>query len=755
MSDSPAKTPSGPTPNGTAQPAARINKKRKHNPLVSASRSSSKPLPRPGQAGSRLNGGPQAGPSATSNNIPQRGTPGAQRLPISTKTPQTSTSAGSQETGEKDLGPPNHEFKLVTTKRELMNSIRYHAMRLQSKDTEDLYDENQFTRPINLHRRNPHYHPGDHLQDGDAEDEEDEVESKLDEERRAQKKATREANQALIAPNLKENSKKKDFQKKTQQVYSSYDDAAAKKRSQLRYEETMPWHLEDGSEKQVWIGHYEKAMSESFVMLVPGSNHDFRVVPLEKWYRFRPRATNKILSAEEAEERMNKGISEPRLVREARLKAIEEKKKSRTVPQKMILRRGERGERPGQGRDDDEGMDVVGDENEIDFNTKEEFQDDEENALFDDEEIEKEAERKIEKEQKEANSFAGVKEEKDWDAEEEKLKKEREERRKREKATRKAFKREQYATTLLDELDSDDDPYSDSSDSSQIDNGSAHPDGDSNQNKEVDTTDKSKATADGSKPASARGSGTNTPKSGSTPSGRASKHPPAPDRLASSSNLKRPGSPNLSETDGTESTRKMKKQKKQHDKPSQALSISASAPATAPSSRPMSPDPGTDIESRKRKVGAGSGSDTDTDSRKRLKIRVGGQKSPVTSRAGSPAAPNSATGTGSRAGSPGAIVPAATTPATAAPTPKPKPPAATFPTEAEIVSAVPAQGIALNELANLFKKRVGSRSQDFIRIVKTSLKYVKPDKAPAMLYQKKPAAETDKTVATAAATSPK
>ena len=453
MSASPAGAASGQTPNGSAS-SKFAPKKRLNNPLVPPSRNGSrKASPFLTRPVAKANGASRPGPN---------GAPRAKPQPRSA----TSQPTFANEDGEKeeDLGPPTKQFPVFTTKRALLNGIRYHAMRLMARQEEDIYSESSFTRPIRLHRRNPRLQPGDtYAQDGDAEDNDEDPERKLEEQRKAERQAIRQANQAQIAPNLKENPKKRDFTKKIEQVYRSHDNLEAKKRAQLRYEETMPWHLEDFDFKNCWVGNYEANLSETFVVFVP-EHERFRMVPVEKWYKFNPKAKFKVLSAEEAEARMAKGVSDPKFVREAKIKAKQEEQLKKNKPQKLFLRKGERGERPG-GRgsvDDDERGEAIADENDIDFDLKDDFQDDEENPLFDDEEIEKEAERRITREQKEANVFRDIKEEKDYDAEEAKERLEKQELKKREKATRKALRKEEQRSTYLDSDDSDKNPYSDS-----------------------------------------------------------------------------------------------------------------------------------------------------------------------------------------------------------------------------------------------------------------------------------------------------
>ncbi|KAL9065362.1 MAG: hypothetical protein Q9157_007493 [Trypethelium eluteriae] len=726
MSASPAGPPSGRTPNG-GLPSVFVPKKRKNNPLVPTSRTGGrKPLPPPSRPIPKANGtSPLVSHGALRPTSQSR-----------TATPQPAL-ANEPTEKEEDLGPPDKEFPVVTTKRAFLNGIRHHAIRLQvRKDKDiDIYNETTFTRPIRLHRRNPRLQPGDaNAQDGDAEDNDEDPERKLEEQRKAERQAIREANQAQIAPNTKANPKKREFNKKIEQVYRSHDNLEAKKRSQLRYEETMPWHLEDFDYKNCWVGSYEAPMSEAFVVFVPEEGR-FRMVPIEKWYKFNQKAKHKVLSAEEAEARMAKGVSDPKFVREAKIRAKQEEQLRNSRPQRLLLRRGERGERPGRrgGGDEDEMGEMVADENDLDFDAKDEFQDDEENPLFDDEEIEKEAERRITREQKEANIFKDLKEEKDFDAEDAKAKLDKEERRKLEKATRKALRKAEHTSNLYGSDDSDKNPYSDTSESSDSETERQRLEEEAKQ-KEKESTDKARleesSKHDGkpssSKPASGRGSGTNTPKGSNTPSGRPSKHPTAPERLPSSSSLKRPGSPNLSETDGNESSRK--KPKKKHDK----LAVT-NMPTTAPNSRPMSPRPmspevagGTDNEGKKRKGRpAGSGSDTETDGqrKKKLKLKLGG-RSPDASRAGSPAAPVSAGGAvaapasagGSRAGSPAMT------------------PARPLPTGEEIKAAISPAGTSMKEVINMFRSSMAQDKAAFISLIRQNVRMQKTPDGQTILF---------------------
>jgi transcription initiation factor TFIIF subunit alpha len=185
---------------------------------------------------------------------------------------------------------------------------------------------------------------------------------------------------------------------------------------------------------------------------------------------------------------------------------------------------------------------------------------------------------------------------------------------------------------------------------------------------------KNKAKMESKLPSGASTKGTNTP------SGR----PKHTDPLKKAKNLKRPGSPNLSESSGNESSRK--KHKNKHTSSSQPTRTSTPAPG----SRPMSPAPSnsqtasnssprkssiiklnvnpnklSDIQSSPPnpspvynamsdgEATGGEGSDGGRKSYKKIKLTIKGQ-TPTGSRAGSPAPGKAGSVGGSRAGSPAA-----------------------------------------------------------------------------------------------------
>lgn len=294
----------------------------------------------------------------------------------------------------------------------------------------------------------------------------DEKERERIEAAKLERQRQREKNAELIAPSGPSKKKPQAFKKKVEQVYRTDDNLEDRKRSQLRYEEALPWHLEDFEDKHIWQGSYEAALSECHVMLMheaqdQSRDHHLKLVPLEKWYRFREKNKVKYKAPEDIESLMNKKIKEP-----AFLIKHEQQEKTRKWLEKDANKGRGLFQRAG-GREEAEakesgdlfgGGDTAADADDIDFNLEEEFADDEENPVFEgDDDTQKQAEERIKRDQLAANVF-GMTDEQAVDEEAEREKKLAEMRKQLEKGTRKTLlKREKnfdYAS------DSDSNPYS-------------------------------------------------------------------------------------------------------------------------------------------------------------------------------------------------------------------------------------------------------------------------------------------------------
>lgn len=210
----------------------------------------------------------------------------------------------------------------MTTKKALLDGIRYHVMKLYTSKLEDNAvdptDQDDFARPVTLHRRDARLPPP-----GRAVKEEEPIPTTANEEEKerlaqmkAEKEAQRAIDQAKIAPVAKDANPKKP-PKKQKEEKTMFNrgprSAAAKKESDLRYEEALPWHLEDADGKNVWVGSYVAALSEANVAFMIDQSV-FRMVPLEKWYKFTAKPPFQPFTIDQAEEFMNRKIDAGRWV---------------------------------------------------------------------------------------------------------------------------------------------------------------------------------------------------------------------------------------------------------------------------------------------------------------------------------------------------------------------------------------------------------------------------------------------------------
>ncbi|KAL8674074.1 MAG: hypothetical protein Q9168_001509 [Polycauliona sp. 1 TL-2023] len=610
------------------------------------------------------------------------------------------------------------DYPLVTTKRALMDGLRHHVARFASRKPVDPTNSDEFTRPVRLHRRDPRIAiPGREDRAGTGENGGvDEKQKELLDAQRAEKRRQHELDQAQIAPSGNTGAQRKNhYGKKTQQIYRNDQTDEQRAASRLRYEESMPWHLEDFDNKNIHVGTYEAALSDTYAVLMLGSDGNFRMLPAEKWYKFTSKNSFKTLTIDEAEELLKKP-------------ALQAKMLSKTHKVKMAAEEAQkkeggavsRGHGMFMGRFESNGpkaaikSERAADADDLDFD-EDRFADDEENPFFEiPEEDAKEIEEKVKRDQLKANFFDN-KDEKEADEEEKEKEKEKELRRLHGKNYKKSLmKREK---NFIYESDSDN-PYSEESES---------------ENSEVDRRkEEEKKNAKTEKGGASdreklnTGKPSKTPSGSNTPSGRPSKHPNPLKKSPSSNNLKRPGSPNASEVSGNESARKKRKQT--HLAPAAATGSSA----LKPPSRPMSPDygppsssapqsqqkPAEAVNHKRPRADAGSASEMSggemSEGKKRKKQRL-----KLTMSASPHQSPS-----GSRAVSPDV----AGDKANGAPTSK----AANIPvvippldiTVAELRAAVPAQGIGISDLVKCFKGRIDkSQMPEFRKLMRSASKY--------------------------------
>ena len=656
---------------------------------------------------------------------------------------------------------PFTDYPLIMTKKALLDGYRHHVAKFSSKKNVDPRNTEEFLRPVRLHRRDPRAPPaGAGAKDEDSMMAGAEALDSKDAERqaiiRAEKDAKREAENALVAPAATGSQHKKlgTNLKKTEQVYRNDLTEEQKARTKLRYEEALPWHLEDFDNKATWVGTYEAALSDTYAMLVQGQDGAFRMTPLEKWYKFTQKNQFKTLTIEEAELRYNKKVKEPRWFMDS-----EEAKKKRQFDQDnkkassgLFIGKWERGGGTG-GVAAPIAKQETADADDLDFQ-EDRFADDEENMLFEEDDETKEAEERIKRDQLQANVF-DLKAEKEYEKQEQLEQKEKDAEKRLGKRVKKALmKREK---NYIYDSDSPDNPYSESSDSDSSSSEAERRKAEERDKAKVSDTPKS--TPDKhldkhkskSKSASALASGT------STPSHRNSKHNASGNlsRTTSTSNLKRPGSPLASDASGNESSRKKAKKNKH-------FLANSSQPQLQPPSRPGSPpvpsssapQPSTAnaVSSHKRarggsgsdsEGGANSGGEMSDGTRKKMKItlKMGGRDgSPDSSRAVTPAVEM---GGGSGSPGPGTFAPAslsivlntssiltrpfslaATTSSAPASAQESEPP---LPTADEIRARVPPTGISIQGLLLFFRGRVTGpeRNKVFTKLMKENARFDK------------------------------
>lgn len=347
------------------------------------------------------------------------------------------------------------DYPLVTTKRAWREGIKHHVAKFASKKNIDPRDESQFTRPVRLQRRDPrasNIGPASEKDDQPSrrhgelnEAEREELEAK-----KAAREKERADNLAQIAPSAAATQKKTNaLKQRTQQVFKSEMNPEEIVKARIKYEEALPWHLDDFDNKGTWVGNYEAAMSETYAMFVLQNDGKMRMVPLDKWYKFTTKTPFKTLSIEEAEKFMAKKIQDPRWFMEkeqdrAQKKALEAYAKQ----SRLFTGRKEGHTRVSEGFEGDD----------LDFE-EDRFADDEEHVgIFDEDEDAKTAEKRIKEDQLKANIF-DLKDERMYDEEENQEKKEKEALRNFGKHVRKALQRREKNFDYSSGSDAN--PYSD------------------------------------------------------------------------------------------------------------------------------------------------------------------------------------------------------------------------------------------------------------------------------------------------------
>jgi transcription initiation factor TFIIF subunit alpha len=309
--------------------------------------------------------------------------------------------------------------------------------------------------------------------------------------------------------------------------------------------------MEDFEGKNTWIGTYQEPMSASSILLtVDPHNASFNMIPIERWYKFTQTNRLDTMTAEEAEKFMTAGYKPDRWFLKTQVGKEEEKQKQVKMKRDQVvaMKRAEAAEDDGYAAVKDEGEFYNPDKDDLDFEFNDEFQDDDEGAMFGnlEEDEAKDIEKRIREEMRGANiSAPGLKNtEMDYDEEEARLKLDERAQKKREKRMKKQLIRKERKLEYEDASDSN--PYSESSE-----------DEDSDEERERLETERKEEEERKAAAANGDKSGAST-KGTNTPSGRSEKKDPSRSNASLAASLKRPGSPNLSDASGTESRKKAK-----------------------------------------------------------------------------------------------------------------------------------------------------------------------------------------------------
>jgi transcription initiation factor TFIIF subunit alpha len=505
---------------------------------------------------------------------------------------------------------PFKDYKLVTTKRDLLRNFRYHLMHLAYPDPVDIRSEQQFPKPAHLHRRDPRYQSSVKEENGEPNDGLDAEEREELNKRKEMRRKEKEENMAQVAPGVGTTRNRISNKKKTQQVNHRDYTPEERRRMQTNYEEKFPWHLEDWNATRILVGQNQigPARMHAALAFEPSDNGTpakFRMIPVEKVYSFEPKRKepNKIkLTIEEVEA----AYSRKKLLPEALARLEESAIKARMDAvnarrNKHLFTGGHNQFEAGRG----------GEEADLDF--EDDFADDEEGDLFEEkDEDEKTAEKKIKEDQLQAN-FLDFKDLQEYDMMDERERREEEAKKLNFRDVRKALARREGN-------------YNQGSDS---EDGSSTDSEEERQRLEAQKLANVKKEEDASE-----GKASRLPSGANTPSGRKEKHAgTASDREGGKRSRppKRPGSPNLSDASGTDASVARKKKKTKH--------IPSSQPTPGPS-RPRSPDntsldPSSAATRPPRSLSFASqtaGSDTDggamsDGTKQRIRLKVGSASS--------------------------------------------------------------------------------------------------------------------------------
>lgn len=401
-----------PNPNGANPPppgAPPLRRKKKNaDPLVARK----KPVPKPPPPKPKTNAG-SSRPTVGKSFHTQPNLLGVQAPKVDQKTQDEWKGRRRLNGGWWDPPPAAADFKeypVYITKKDIQEGLRSHIMRFakaRGNGNTDIMNDSEFARPVTLHRKDARsLNVVQANKEGSPSPTPvDPVEAERLEKAKIEKEAQRASDQAQIAPvAARDIVSKKQPQKQektsTQTFYAKRSDKH-KKESTIRYEESLPWVLEDADGKSTYVGSYTAALSESMAAL-QYEGDKWRLIPLEKFYKFTHKPPFKTYSIEEAEKLMGKKVVQGRwAMREGEKDKLKEEMaatrnyltgRAKVKTESDTFRAAARSEK--QEHDD---LDMSGDE----------FQDDDENPNMepDNDEDVKESRERVRREMLGANNF--------------------------------------------------------------------------------------------------------------------------------------------------------------------------------------------------------------------------------------------------------------------------------------------------------------------------------------------------------------
>jgi transcription initiation factor TFIIF subunit alpha len=442
MSASPSGPSNSGTPTANGAPTKFMRKPKPADPLRKSSSRPQRPPPLSKSSAIKPNG---LKPIGRPGHAPQSSTP-SRTVGFSSNGPN-SASLPKAQSGFTEVPQGKYEdYPLYTTKKALKDGLRYHVARFAARKKDiDPSDQNEFTRPVSLHRRDPRLPPpgkavkGEDPATGLPLDDKDQEKLEI---ARLEREAQRAADLAQIAPTGNNASalaarKNAAFRnEKTTQIYRNDSNEAQKKESDLKYEEAIPWVLEDAENKHTWVGTYEAALSSANVILVIDGN-SFKMVPIEKWYKFTPKNQFKTMTIEEAEAQMSKKskVSRWAMHTQEQQQQDQEKKDTQRLVAGLYKVKGESSTFKRSGKTETQDADDIDFEGDL-------FEDDDEQPTVepDRDEETKHAADKIKREQLGANLF-GEGDENEVEKELQEEEKEEEAKKKLGKSMKKALKK--------------------------------------------------------------------------------------------------------------------------------------------------------------------------------------------------------------------------------------------------------------------------------------------------------------------------